>query len=254
MQFCASVMLLLLLIERWQLISPLSACKRHLFSLKSLDNTFVQSLFPWLRKCWRSSWSPRRSEPFKSWKSQNPTKTQKMRSPWKVSELFVPSRDFVAGHDLVARILVKVRGVWRALHLQQISNIKWDLIILENFRRSRPLVWWVVRGCDCPDPPSRNPARQDIENNFAIWKCTVNISLKCGTGLRDKILRRIVPCGNQTAPCKWGRVLNLNSGPLDVGAVYVMAPSLHKQSLNNFIFGINNFNSTESSRQTIYTK
>ena len=182
MQFCASVMLLLLLIERWQLISPLSACKRHLFSLKSLDNTFVQSLFPWLRKCWRSSWSPRRSEPFKSWKSQNPTKTQKMRSPWKVSELFVPSRDFVAWHDLVARILVKVRGVWRALHLQQISNIKWDLIILENFRRSRPLVWWVVRGCDCPDPPSRNPAREDIQNNCPIWKCTVEKKSKpCDT-------------------------------------------------------------------------
>ena len=64
----------------------------------------------------------------------------------------------------------------------QISNIKWDLIILENFRRSRPLVWWVVRGCDCPDPPSRNPARQDIQNNCPIWKCTVEKKSKpCDT-------------------------------------------------------------------------
>ena len=36
----------------------------------------------------------------------------------KCSELFVPARYFVPGHDLVARILVKVRCVRGALHLQ----------------------------------------------------------------------------------------------------------------------------------------
>ena len=36
----------------------------------------------------------------------------------KCSKLFVPARYFVPGHDLVARILVKVRCVRGALHLQ----------------------------------------------------------------------------------------------------------------------------------------
>lgn len=56
-----------------QLISPLSECKRHLFSLKSLDNTIVQTLLSWLSsKCWRRSWSPRRSKSLKS-----------LRTPWR---------------------------------------------------------------------------------------------------------------------------------------------------------------------------
>ena len=146
------------------------------------------------------------------------------------SELFVPARHFVARHDLVTRILVKVRRVRRSLHLKQREESK-----ISKTRIDKKNLWrdgWVEAAAIEALPVEA--LQEEVEQ-----LCSVPFLLAWEL---DPSLRKW--------PC-----IEFEFRRARTSAWFMLwLPSLHKQSLNNFIFGINNFNSTESSRQTIYTK